>query len=160
VYVAVGSSSLAGDPLRRLSFLNKACTHVEWPLSYPSTHLFSLTCGAGTHNGCVDSTLSSPLLQPGKQWAAAALPRLTPRNRAETGVVLPYLLLPLNPSHSFLPSFHSSVRDHSPSLDPHPTLAFNFGELFSFLDFSHTVRVKDCISEALVPGERLPPPSE
>jgi hypothetical protein len=43
LYVAVGSSSLAEDPLCRLSFLNKACADVGPPPAFPSVLLFSLT---------------------------------------------------------------------------------------------------------------------
>jgi hypothetical protein len=40
--VAVGSSSLAREAPYRLSFLNKACAHVESPPIFPSMPLFSL----------------------------------------------------------------------------------------------------------------------
>jgi hypothetical protein len=139
--VAVGSNSLAGDPLHRFLLLNKLVLMVS-QLSVP----FGLTFGAKTQV----STLDSLLLQPGKLWAVAAHFWLTLRPWVETRVVFLRPLLPLPPFSCPPPLslslpfplssfFDGSIRDHPPSLDPHPTQGFNLYEFSPVqISLSHT----------------------
>jgi hypothetical protein len=108
-------------------------------------HLFVLKPGLGF----AGSTLSSLLLQPGKQWAVAVLPRLNPRPWVETNYLSNSLLL-LSPTLSFLLSFLWAIRDHSVQ---HRTSILLTSPFPGFL--SHCLSSVDH-DEALVPSERFP----
>jgi hypothetical protein len=88
----------------RLLYIPQVCKQLWAPahmLGSPSTGpllhnkpcagmcLSMVTDGAETRDECIGSTPSSPLLQPGKQWTAAALPRFTLGTWVEAGVFLP-----------------------------------------------------------------------